>query len=71
MSKATLKRAIKIINEAAKQRFDACEGADGSGFACGSCQQTNVQCEREHAAMVRSANELRSMLRAGHKRATK
>lgn len=62
MSKAALKRAIKIISQSAQDRFDACMGADGSGFVCGGCDQGNVQCEREHREMVRAANELRAML---------
>jgi hypothetical protein len=58
-----LKRAIKIISTHAKERFDACCSADGAGFVCGpvTCSD-NLRCEREHAAMVRSAKELRAML---------
>lgn len=63
MNKTAIRRAIKVLNRHARERFDACKSASGEGFVCGTCEQGNVGCEREHAEIVTSVKELRALLR--------
>lgn len=65
MSKSALKRAIKILRQHAKERFDACSDSEGNGFACGECPCGNSLCAKEHAEIVKAQKALSSLLRTG------
>lgn len=62
-NKTLLRRAARIINEHARATFDACKGADGEPFVCGSgcCPVNNQRCEADHAKVVATVKGLREL----------